>query len=68
MNKLGQLLKSRTFITLVVMFAFNALQVFSPSLSPEVRDTINGILVLIAGYYKVNPSQQYNGSTQTPQA
>ena len=52
-------LKSRTFLTIVIMVAFNIVEVVSPNLSPSVRDFINGILGLVAVYFHVNPSQNY---------
>ena len=63
MNKLSLLFNSRTFWTLLVGFVFNAI-VPALNLSPELRDTVNGIIVIVAGYFHVNPSQNY---TQPPQ-
>ena len=67
MNKVMLALKSRTFWTLVFMFAFNAIEVVSPNLSPETRTLVNGVMGLLAVFFHVNPSQQYNGTTP-PQA
>jgi hypothetical protein len=60
MNKLVLALKSRTFLTIVVMVAFNIMEVVSPNLSPDVRNLVNGILGLVATIFHVSPSQNYN--------
>ena len=59
MNKIKMALKSRTFLTIVIMVAFNIMEVISPNLSPETRNAVNGILGLVATYFHVNPSQPY---------
>lgn len=63
MSKFEQLLSSRTFWTIVIMLAFNLISYIHPFVSDAVFTVINGGLTLIAGYFKVNPSQVYTPSS-----
>ena len=56
-SKIVQALHSRTVWTVVVLALFNVLP--HAGLSPELTDMINGILVLVAGYFHLNPNQVY---------
>jgi hypothetical protein len=58
MSKITLALKSRTFWTVAVMVVLNVL----PHLpfNGETRDLITGVLGLLAAYFHVNPSQNYN--------
>jgi hypothetical protein len=58
MSKFALALKSRTLWTVVVMLVFNLI----PHLPVDqsVKDLVNGILTLLAAYFHVNPSQNYN--------
>ena len=58
MNKVTLALQSRTFWTVVVMMVFNLI----PQLPVDqaVKDLINGVFTLVAAYFHVNPSQNYN--------
>lgn len=59
MNKLVLALKSRTFLTIVVLVAFNIAGAVSPFLSPDVKNFVNVVLGAVAVLFHVNPSQNY---------
>jgi hypothetical protein len=63
MSKFALALRSRTFWTVVVMLVFNLI----PHLPVDqsVKDLVNGILTLLAAYFHVNPSQNYNAPALT---
>lgn len=52
-------LKSRTFYTLLVTFLLNGYNAISPSVSPDVAVIVNAVLMMLATYFHVNPSQNY---------
>lgn len=59
MEKLLKLMKSRTFWTIVFMFVFNGYQAVAGFFTPEVNVVVNGVLSLLATYFKISPSQRY---------
>jgi hypothetical protein len=59
MEKLKQVLKSRTFWTIVIMFLLGGLQAITDYLPEGLFIFIQGGLTLLATYFKVNPSQKY---------
>lgn len=54
-----KLLKSRTFWTLVATFVFNGLQAIEPMVSVNLVVIIDAILLILASYFKLNPTQAY---------
>ena len=60
MFKLAQVLKSRTFWTLVVMFIINGITGIREHINPGWLTTIDAILGIVATYLHVNPSQNYH--------
>jgi hypothetical protein len=63
MNKLMLALKSRTVWTVVLLVLINSVPVIKNAFPNAAwLDTVNTLLTLLAGYFHVNPSQQY----QTP--
>lgn len=64
-SKILQALHSKTVWTVIVMALFNLIPQLN--LDPGLKDLINGVLVLVAGYFHVNPNQVYApaGSTVT---
>lgn len=63
MNKILLGLKSRTVWTIIALFVINGFQGISSLVPPAALDTINAILGVVAIYFKINPSQNYNTST-----
>jgi hypothetical protein len=59
MEILPKILKSRTVWTIVIMFILGGVQAIQGSLEPQLFLFIQGALTLLAGYFKVNPSQSY---------
>lgn len=59
MNRLTQVLTSRTTWTIVVMVAINTLPYVKDHASQQTIDVLNGILGALAVYLHVNPSQKY---------
>jgi len=59
MKKFKQIISSRTVWTLVVMFLIGGLQAITDYLPQDLYIFITGGLALIAGYFKLNPSQKY---------
>ena len=53
------LLKSRTFWTLVTVAVLGAVQALQPFMSPEVFVVVNTMLLALATYFKLVPSQIY---------
>lgn len=62
LNSLMLLLKSRTFWTLVATALFNILtqSVTMLQLDPTTAVVVNTILLALASYFHINPSQSYN--------
>lgn len=59
MYKITQALRSRTFWTVVILAAINTVPQLRGLVSQPVLDGVNVALTFIAGYFHVNPSQQY---------
>ena len=59
MTKFLQLLSSRTFWALVVMFLWNVFAVYGSHIPANVSDLVNLVLTALISYFKVNPSQLY---------
>ncbi len=59
-SKLLQILKSRTFWTILAIFLFNGLQAIQPEVSGDLQVFINSVLSLVAVYFKAFPSQNYS--------
>jgi uncharacterized membrane protein len=56
---------SRTFWTIVLMFVIGGLNAITQVLPANVQVAAMGLLSILATYFHVNPSQQYNtGSLQ----
>ncbi len=60
MQKILQVLKSRTFWTLVAMFIINGVAGVHDRLPTEWITTVDGILSIAAVYFHVNPQRNYN--------
>jgi hypothetical protein len=60
MNKITQALTSRTVWTVVVIVLLNTVPALK-NMFPSAAwlDSVNGLLTLLAGYFHVNPSQNY---------
>jgi uncharacterized protein with HEPN domain len=68
MNKFIQALKSRTIWTMVVILLINIIPAVRNSFpNTGWLETVNTVLLIIAGYFKINPTQIYApaGSTVT---
>jgi hypothetical protein len=59
MNKLALAVRSRTFWTVVLLVAMNTIPQLKGLVSQQVLDGINTVLGLLAAYFHVNPSQNY---------
>ena len=59
MNTIQKALTSRTVWAIVGMFFFSGLAGISGMLPPAWLPFINGLLGVLAIYYKLNPSQTY---------
>lgn len=59
MQKLVQVLKSRTFWTLVVMVLVNGIPSVRESIPASAQPVVDIALGLLATYFHVNPSQKY---------
>lgn len=59
MDKFNKMFFSRTFWTLVLMFAFGGLQALEGIVTPDLYILIQGLLTALATYFKLNPSQKY---------
>jgi len=68
MNKFLLFLKSRTFLTLLAMVAFNLLQAYRPIVAVQYQAIVDVLMTALAGYYKTNPSQNYGPVQNTPAA
>lgn len=54
-----KLLKSRTFWTLIGMFAFNGLEAVQDGVPANWQVGVNAVLTILGAFFKVNPSQSY---------
>lgn len=61
MNKLVQVLKSRTIWTLVILFVINGFNGIRESIPATALQVVDLLLGLAAAYLHVNPSQEYKG-------
>lgn len=59
MKKLSLALTSRTTWTIVALFLFNGISAVSGLVPEAWLPTVNGLLSVLAIYFKVNPSQKY---------
>lgn len=60
MDKLIQVLKSRTVITLIVILATNLVAEYSNLIAPIYLAGINVALTTLAAYFRINPKQDFN--------
>jgi hypothetical protein len=54
------ILKSRMFWTAVITFVVVGGNAIVPMLPPNVEAVVTGLLLLLATYFHINPSQTYN--------
>lgn len=54
------ILKSRTFWTILAMFIVGGVNAIVPFMPAEAQTIVMGVLGLLATYFHVNPSQNYN--------
>lgn len=55
-----KILKSRTVWAIVAMFVIGGTEAVSGFISPIMLPYVQGALGLLATYFKLNPSQEYN--------
>jgi tRNA(His) 5'-end guanylyltransferase len=60
MDKFLRLLKSRGFWTVIVLGLINTIPDLKGMVSDQVLDVINLVLVILASYFKANPSVNLN--------
>lgn len=60
MTKFGQVFKSRTFWTLVVLFVVNGVSGVHDMIPASLLPVVDGLLGILTVYFHVNPSQNYN--------
>lgn len=60
MEKTAQVLKSRTTWTIVVMFVIGGTNAIASFIPAGIEPYVMGALSLLAMYFHVNPSQNYN--------
>ncbi len=65
MTKIKLALASRTFWTLVAIFFINTVHANSGVIPVQVMDALNPLLILLATYFKVYPSQDYSTPVNT---
>lgn len=58
-SRLGQMVTSKTVWTLAALFVIGGVQNIEPFMPANVATTVDGVLVALAMYFKVNPSQPY---------
>lgn len=58
-SRIGQALTSKTVWTLVALFVIGGVQNIEPFMPAQVATMVDGVLVSLAVYFKVNPSQLY---------
>jgi len=59
MKKLKQILKSRTFWTIVALFIINGVSAIHSSIPANLAPIVDGVLGILAVYFHINPSQNY---------
>lgn len=52
-------LKSRTVWTLIFAFITNGFMAISGDVDPSIIIIVNAVFTILAGYFKLNPSQKY---------
>ena len=57
MNTLKKILKSRTNYTLLAMFIYNGVIGIQAEIPAEYQVLVNALLMLLAGYFKIKPSE-----------
>jgi len=60
MDKFQLALKSRTTWTIVVLFVIGGFQNITGYIPESIMPIINSVLGLLAIYFKISPSQNYN--------
>ncbi len=60
MNKIQLALGSRTFWTIAIAIVINTINANTKFIPANILDIVNPILGLLATYFHVNPSQNYN--------
>ena len=60
MNKIKQIFTSRTVWTLIVLFVVNGVSGIHDLIPVSLLPFVDGILGVLAVYFKVKPSQEYN--------
>jgi succinate-acetate transporter protein len=66
MNNVSLLLKSRTFWSLVVAFVLLVINSFTSTLNAATMNTVVGLILMLAAYFKLNPSQFYPQAPTVP--
>jgi hypothetical protein len=61
MKNLSLALTSRTFWTVVVLFLVSGVGAIKTFIPTEAQPLVDGFLALLAIYFHLNPSQNYNG-------
>lgn len=59
-SKLKLAFRSKTFWTLVVLFVINGVTAIHSSIPANLVPVVDGVLAILATYFHVNPSQNYN--------
>lgn len=59
MNKIQKALTSRTTWTIIVMFIIGGINAITEFIPEAILVPLNGLLSLLAVYFKVNPSKEY---------
>lgn len=57
-------IRSRTFWTVVLMFIVGGLNAVLPVIPVGAQVFVQGLLAVLAMYFKFNPSQNYNSSEE----
>lgn len=61
METIKTLLKSRTVWTVFAMFIIGGFTSVQDSIPAEALPYVQGVLTMMAMYFKLNPSQRYGG-------
>lgn len=59
-QKATAVLKSRTVITLLFLFATNLVSVFGAHLNPSSLGLLNGVLALLAAYFRIDSKVNFH--------
>lgn len=68
MQKINQAIASRTFWTIVATFLINAVPQFESVVPVMYKPLVDAILGLMAVYFHLNPSQNYDAPTPDPKS